>query len=106
VKSATEICHVKESLSASIDVKPAIIYELNTVDIIPLQFYNYENKKKTTEIIEKICKFLGQGFFYAVNFDLTTNAQRRATRPQVEEHMYVGSSSSVDIKYMWNFNLC
>ena len=56
------------------DVKPAIIYELNHVEIIPLQFYNYENKKKTAEIIEKLQKYLGQGFFYAVNFDLTTNA--------------------------------
>ena len=36
------------------DVKPAIIYELNHVEIIPLQFYNYENKKKTAEIIEKL----------------------------------------------------
>jgi len=40
------------------DVKPAIIYELNQVEIIPLQFYNYENKKKTAEIIDKLEKYL------------------------------------------------
>ena len=85
MKSATEICRVKESLSASIDVKPAIIYELNQVDIIPLQAYNYVKKTKTEEIIEKISKFLQQGFYYALNFDLTTNAQRRATRQQDPE---------------------
>ena len=74
VKSSTEVCRVKTSLSASSDVKPAIIFELNTVALIPLQAYEYKNKKMVDEIKEKITKYLTVGFYFAINFDLTTTA--------------------------------
>jgi hypothetical protein len=36
--------------------------------------YNYEGLKKMDDIKDKIKKYLGQGFYFAINFDMTTNA--------------------------------
>jgi len=69
-----EVCRVKQSLSASADVKPAIIFELTGIDIIPLMNYNYTDKKKVEEVSEKLEKYLTSGFYFAMHFDITTNA--------------------------------
>ena len=109
VKASTEVCRIKTSLSASSDVKPAIIFELNTVALIPLQSYEYKDKKLVEDIKEKISKYLGMGFYFGINFDPTTSAQRRAYREQSHfdpKQLIVCSNETVDTRFMWNFNLC
>jgi hypothetical protein len=74
VKTCTEVCRIKESLSTSFEIKPQIVFELNNIELIPLMSYNYEGLKKMDDIKDKIKKYLGQGFYFAINFDMTTNA--------------------------------
>lgn len=57
-------------------MRPAIIFELTGISTIPLLLYNHDKKmaEKVEEVTEKIEKYLMQGFYFALNFDLTTNA--------------------------------
>lgn len=52
-------------------------------------------------VVSKIKKYLTHGFYFAHNFPITINQQsfaRGAKGPHIMDN--------VDIRYMWNFNLC
>ena len=63
-----------------------------------------------TPIKDKIKKYLSHGFYFAHNFELTLNAQKRATMdPEVAENShstFIGDTRGMDTRYMWNYNLC
>ena len=50
------------------------------------------------------------GFYFAYNFELTLTAQKRATlNPQIAQNTrntVIGDPSGMDIRFMWNYNLC
>ena len=112
VTECGEICRVKESLSSSKDKKPSIIFELLEVDLIPMDKNITKEKIETiTPIIDKIKKYLRQGFYFAHNFELTLNAQKRARLDELAEEgqakrIRIGDTKSMDVRYMWNSNLC
>ena len=74
-----EVCRVMESLPISSNQNPSIIFELNQIELIPID-RNLSSEKTATinPIKEKIKKYLRHGFYFAHNFELTLNAQRRA----------------------------
>ena len=73
VQECREICRVKESLTK--DKNPSIIFELLEIDLIPMDKNITEEKiEKISPIVDKIKKYLRQGFYFAHNFELTLNA--------------------------------
>ena len=68
---------MKESLIK--DKNPSIIFELLEIDLIPMdKNMTTEKAEKISPIVDKIKKYLRQGFYFAHNFELTLNAQKRA----------------------------
>ena len=70
-----------------------------------------EKIEKISPIVDKIKKYLRKGFYFAHNFELTLNAQKRAKCDEIALEEYkrndrIGDSSNMDVRYMWNFNLC
>lgn len=64
---------MKESLTK--DKNPSIIFELLEIDLIPMDKNITEEKiEKISPIVDKIKKYLRQGFYFAHNFELTLNA--------------------------------
>jgi len=75
-----EVCRVLESLPVNSSQNPAIIFELNEIELIPINSQiSPEKNTLLNPIKEKIKKYLRHGFYYAHNFELTLNAQRRAS---------------------------
>jgi len=64
------------------------------------------NKKKVqekiNEVVEKIRKYLQEGFYFAYNYDLTSNLQRQ--RVLYEEHGFA-AKDHVQESFSWNKNL-
>ena len=112
VMECREICRVKESLTSNKDKKPSIIFELLEVDLIPMdKNISTEKIKAISPIIDKIKKYLRQGFYFAHNFELTLNAQKRARLDELAneglaKQIQIGNTKSSDSRYMWNSNLC
>ena len=72
---------MKESLNK--DKNPSIIFELLEIDLIPMdKNMTAEKTEKISPIVDKIKKYLRQGFYFAHNFELTLNAQKRAKNAQ------------------------
>ena len=74
---------------------------------------NITNEKinAISPIIDKIKKYLRAGFYFAHNFELTLNAQKRARLDELAnegqaKRIRIGDTKSMDIRYMWNSNLC
>lgn len=69
-----------------------------------------EKVEKIAPIVDKIKKYLRQGFYFAHNFELTLNAQKRAKFAEKEEESptkrkILGDTSVSDSRYVWNYNL-
>ena len=43
---------------------------------------------KINEVVNKLCKYLEEGFYFAYNYDLTSNLQRQ--RKLYQEHGFSG----------------
>ena len=83
IVESSEVCRVMESLPISSRQDPQIIFELSEVELIPIdRSISAETLASIFPIKEKIKKYLRHGFYYAHNFELTLNAQRRATLNQ------------------------
>ena len=112
VTECGEVCRVKESLSSGKDKKPAIIFELLEVDLIPMDKNMSADKiEKMSPIVDKIKKYLRKGFYFAHNLELTLNAQKRAKCDEFaqegeQRQSHIGEKRNMDTRYMWNFNLC
>ena len=64
-----------ESLPLNASQSPSIIFELNEVDLIPIdRNLSQEKLASINPIKEKIKKYLRHGFYFAHNFELTLNA--------------------------------
>ena len=74
---------------------------------MPDQHINYCLKEigelaEINEVVEKIRKYLQEGFYFAYNYDLTSNLQRQ--RVLYEEHGFA-AKDHVQESFSWNKNL-
>ena len=75
ITECQEVCRVMESLPLNASQSPSIIFELNEVDLIPIdRNLSQEKLASINPIKEKIKKYLRHGFYFAHNFELTLNA--------------------------------
>jgi len=68
-----------ESLPIGSNNIPSIVFELNEIELIPVD-RNLSGVKSQLigPIKEKIKKYMRHGFYFGHNFELTLNAQKRA----------------------------
>ena len=57
---------------------------------------------KIKEVVEKITKYLEEGFYFAYNYDLTSNLQRQRTLYQ--QHGFAAKEHFQE-NFSWNRNL-
>jgi hypothetical protein len=84
--------------------KPTLIYELKDVSFVHLTPTQPGEKalKKCKKELDKIKKYLEEGFFYSFGLDLTRSLQQKHLHPANEESELRG----IDTRYVWNYNLC
>ena len=76
-----EVCKPLESLPIGANHNPSIIFELNEIELIPIdRNLTAETTEAINPIKEKIKKYLRHGFYFGHNFELTLTAQKRAMK--------------------------
>lgn len=57
---------------------------------------------KINKIVEKLCSYLEEGFYFAYNYDLTSNLQRQRTL--YDQHGF-SAKEHIQENFSWNKNL-
>ena len=75
VVECAEVCKPLESLPIGTNQSPSIIFELNEIELIPLdRNLSADTIESINPIKEKIKKYMRHGFYYGHNFELTLTA--------------------------------
>ena len=75
VTQCAEVCKPLESLPIGTNQNPSIIFELNEIELIPIdRNLSAETNEAINPIKEKIKKYLRHGFYFGHNFELTLTA--------------------------------
>ena len=75
VVECAEVCKPLESLPIGANQNPSIIFELNEIELIPLDRNLSADKiESINPIKEKIKKYMRHGFYYGHNYELTLTA--------------------------------
>jgi len=98
-----EVCRLPHKHQPS-PTQMSIIYELQDIELIPFRSPKKLDTKEQQlrSIREGLKRYLECGFYFSHTLDLTSNAQRRERHPPSQQQ---SPYSSLDKRYMWNYNL-
>lgn len=82
IKACQEVARIKQSLKQ--EGSESVVLEVREIELLPFKKKEAADEKKI-RIVQKIKKYLQHGFYFAHNFRITLNAQKRQSLDPHEE---------------------